>query len=403
MRISIITRKPRSYSVQRLKEAATERGHKIALRRTDAFSVLVEEGKPQLHYEGKPEKARADAVIPRIAPTLTRVGTSVVRQFEEMGIFTLNPSHAISVSRDKLRAFQALSRHRVGMPPTVYVARPEYILSAIDDLGGAPVIIKLLEGTQGVGVILAETRKMAQAVVETLHSVEKDVLIQKFVAESRGRDIRAFVVGGKVVAAMRRQAVGDEFRSNVHRGGSTEAVTLDPAYEAVAVRAAQVMGLRVAGVDLLEGNDGPQLMEVNSSPGLEGIEGATGVDIAGAIIEHIEEQVLFPDVPLEPRLSLGKGFSVAEFHISRNSPLKNKTIGESLLADWEVRVLSIQRDSVLLPNPRSDEKLRVGDVLLAYGKQIALRELIPQDTKGRRTRQRPPSKKPAKPSAKEPS
>jgi len=227
------------------------------------------------------------------------------------------------------------------MPHTTFVRHRADILPAIERLGGAPVIIKILEGTQGVGVILAESTKVAEAIVETLHSAEQNVLLQKFVRESKGRDIRAFVVGDTVVASMRRVADGDEFRSNVHRGGRAESIELDSQFEETAVRAAQIMGLRVAGVDMLEGKDGPQIMEVNSSPGLEGIEGATELDVAGAIIDYISNQVDFPEIDIRQRLTVSKGFGVAELMVPEGAGMVGKTIAESGLRDMDIAVLNL--------------------------------------------------------------
>lgn len=288
MRIAILSRSPRSYSTKRLREAALLRGHDVKVLNTLAFAMSVERGQPQLFYHDRVLSAY-DAVIPRIGASVTYFGTAVVRQFEQMGTFTLTSSAAITQTRDKLRCLQMLSRFQIGLPPTVFVRNSKGVRPAIDMVGGAPVIIKLLEGTQGVGVILAESAKVAEAIVETLQSVRQNVLIQKFVTESRGRDVRAFVVGGRVVAAMRRTAQGEEFRSNVHRGGKTEKLSLDSSYERTAIRAAEIMGLDVAGVDMLEGNDGPLVMEVNSSPGLEGIERATSVDVASIVVECLEK------------------------------------------------------------------------------------------------------------------
>ena len=232
-----------------------------------------------------------------------------------MDVYTPNTSNGIASSRDKLRALQILSRHDVGIPHTTLVRDRKDVLPAIERIGGAPVIIKILEGTQGVGVILAETTKVAEAIIETLQSARQNVLVQQFIAESRGRDVRAFVVGDRVVAAIRRVAQGDEFRSNVHRGGRAEVVELSDAYRDTAVRVAQIMGLRVAGVDMLEGDDGPLVMEVNSSPGLEGIETATELDVAGAVIDYIEQQVAFPEIDLRQRLTVSRGYGVAEISI----------------------------------------------------------------------------------------
>ena len=279
LKIAILSRGPRLYSTRRLKEAALERGHKVKVLDTLKFGLYLSQGEPDLTFRGKPI-SHYDAVIPRIGNSITFYGTAVVRQFEQMGTFCLNTADSIMASRDKLASMQALSRHDVGIAETAFVRNQTDILQAINEMGGAPVIIKLLSGTQGVGVILAESDKVAEAIIETLSSVKQNVLVQKFVSESKGRDIRAFVVGDKVVAAMRRSAVGQEFRSNVHRGGTTQVVELNEEYERTAVRAARILNLKVAGVDMLEGKDGPVIMEVNSSPGLEGIEGATGKDIA---------------------------------------------------------------------------------------------------------------------------
>ncbi len=387
MKIAILSRSPKAYSTRRLKEAAHARGHKVRVLDTLLFSVALSPGAPKLYYRGKAVGAY-DAVIPRVGASITFYGTAIVRQFEQMGVFVVNSSHAIGVSRDKLRSLQLLSRHGLGMPATFFVRDKDALLPAIDALGGAPVVVKLLEGTQGVGVILAESRKVAQAIVETLQSAKQNVLIQRFVQESRGRDIRAFVVDGKVVAAMRRVARGDEFRSNVHRGGVAEPVELSREFERTAVRAAQILGLRVAGVDMLESESGPQLMEVNSSPGLEGIEGATGIDVAGAIVEHLEDQVMFPEVDVKQRLTLQNGYGVAEFHVTRDSELRDKTLGEAALRERDVVVLSIQRGSVTIPNPRAERELLLGDQLLCYGKLDVLKTLIPRDRTGRRRKDR---------------
>ncbi len=377
MRIAILSRAPRCYSTQRLREASSSRGHDVKVLDTLRFSTVVERGHPDLFYKEK-RLSRYDAVIPRIGASITFYGTAIVRQFEQMGVFTLNGSHAITVARDKLRALQVLSRHTVGFPTTMFVRHREDLLPAIDRLGGGPVVIKLLEGTQGVGVILAETRRVAQAIVETLQSARQNVLIQRFIAESRGRDIRALVVGGRVVAAMRRIAEGDEFRSNMHRGGRAEPIQLEPEYERCAIRAAQIMGLRVAGVDMLESKDGPLVIEINSSPGLKGIEESTKIDVAGHIVEHIEEQVLFPEVDLKQRLTLDKGYGVSEFQITPDSELADKTLAELQLEERDVRVLSIQRVGLVIPNPKGNTRLLMGDIVLCFGKLISLKQLIPR-------------------------
>jgi ribosomal protein S6--L-glutamate ligase len=340
------------------------------------FSIELEPRRPDLHYRGK-RLSNYDAIIPRIGASITYYGTAVVRQLEQMGVFSVNSALGILHSRDKLRCLQILSRHDIGIPETAFVRNKSDVLPAIKRVGGAPVIIKLLEGTQGVGVILAETIRVAEAIIETLQSAKQNVLIQKFVAESKGKDIRAFVVGDRVVAAMRRTAQGQEFRSNVHRGGRTEVITLDPAYERVAVRASQIVGLRVAGVDMLEGKDGPQIMEVNSSPGLEGIEEATKVDVAGAIIDYAVDQVAFPDMDLRQRLTVSKGYGAAEILISRDSVLLGTTIEGSGLREKDITVLTIARRGNVISNPRGTRKLCVGDRLLCFGKLETMRALIP--------------------------
>lgn len=389
MKIVILSRSRHSYSTRRLREACLTRGHTVRVLDTMRFSVAVDRGKPQLLYREKP-LSRYEAVIPRIGASITFYGTAVVRQFEQLGTFTLSSSHAISVSRDKLRSLQVLSRHNIGIPPTAFVRDRQSVDAAIERLGGAPVIVKVLEGTQGVGVMLADTTKVAQAIIETLQGAKQNVLIQKFVKESRGRDIRAFVVGGHVVAAMRRVAQGDEFRSNIHRGGRTEKVKLDAEYERTAILAAQIMGLRVAGVDILESKDGPQVMEVNSSPGLAGIEKTTGIDVAGEIVEHIEDQFLLPEVDIKQRLTLDKGYGIAEIQITPSSELKNHTLAELALGERDVMVLSIQRGGIFIPNPRGGEKLLLGDQILCYGKNLALKQLIPREAGARKKRKKKP-------------
>ena len=383
MKIGILSRQPRIYSTRRLKEAAKERGHNVRVFDTLKFSLGVEHKAPHLRYNGR-VMPTVDAIIPRIGASITTFGTAVVRQFQQQGIYTQNTALAITKSRDKLRCFQEFSRHDIGLPPTEFVRRREDILPAINRVGGAPVIIKLLEGTQGVGVILAESAKVAEAIIETLQSTKQSVLIQKFVAESKGKDVRAFVVGDRVVAAMRRTAVGQEFRSNVHRGGRTETIELSADYAKTAVRAAHIMGLQVAGVDMLEGADGPQVMEVNSSPGLEGIEKATGLDIAGMIIDHLAEHAGFPDVDLRQRLTLNSGFGVVETTLNKRSLLTGKSIRDCGLRDMDTVVLVIERPDAILANPRADEVFRAGDKVLLFGNRAMLKTFLPKKRGGRR-------------------
>ncbi|MFW5878604.1 MAG: RimK family alpha-L-glutamate ligase [Myxococcota bacterium] len=387
MRIALLSRQSRGYSTRRLKEAAQARGHKVRVMDTLRFAISLEKEAPDLLYKAK-AVSTFDAVIPRIGASITFFGCAVVRQFEQMGVYTLNSAQGIGVSRDKLRAMQILSRHNVGMPMTSFVRSRSEVLPAIERVGGVPVIIKLIEGTQGIGVILARDLKVAEAIIETLQSARRNVLIQKFVSESKGTDLRALVVGDKVVAAMRRRAQGDEFRSNVHRGGKTQPVELDPEYERVAIRAAHIMGLNVAGVDMLETSEGPQVLEVNSSPGLEGIERATKVDVAGHIIEHLENQLLFPELDYRQRLSLGKGYAIAEVPVTRTSMLAGKSLAESRLKDRDVTVLSILRGELVIPNPGGSQMVLPGDLLVCFGKQAGLKYLIPPKPKRRRNKNR---------------
>ncbi len=383
MKLAILSCSPRCYSTRRLREAAVQRGHEVKVLNTLKFAIDLEEGEPDLYYRQK-QLSHYDAVLPRVGASITYYGTAVVRQFEQMDVFCANGSAGIGNSRDKLRSLQILSRHHIGIPTTTFVRDKRDVLPAIERVGGAPVIIKLLEGTQGIGVLLAETVKSAEAIIEMLQSQKQNVLIQKFVAESKGKDIRAFVVGDRVVAAMRRVAQGQEFRSNVHRGGVTEQVELDELYCATAVRAAQIMGLRVAGVDMLEGNDGPQIMEVNSSPGLEGIERCTQLDIAGAVVDYMAAQVDFPEIDLRQRLTVSTGYGVAEIIIPAGSEYVGKTIKESELREKDINVLTLYRGTVVIPNPRSQRQLEAGDRLLCFGKLELMRDLIPAKARRRR-------------------
>lgn len=297
MRIVILSRQASLYSTQALVEAAQSRGHDALVRDTLQFDVRISRRTAELFYQGSPVE-RVDAVIPRIGASITNFGLAVVRQFEMMGTYCLNESQAIARSRDKLRCLQLLSRHDVGLPPTVYTRQADHIPDCIERVEGPPVVVKLLQGTQGIGVVLAESQMAASSVIEAFHGLDQDILIQKFIREAKGADVRALVVGGEVVAAMRRQAKGGEFRSNMHRGGTAKAVTLSAEYTRTAVAAAKALGLTVAGVDLLESDEGPMVMEVNSSPGLEGIQKATGIDVADAIIAHVESEARRPPTPV---------------------------------------------------------------------------------------------------------
>jgi ribosomal protein S6--L-glutamate ligase len=287
MRIAILSRRPSLYSTSRLKEAGKNRGHEMSIVDYLRCYMDITSRRPQVIYQGEPLKV--DAVIPRIGASNTFYGTAVVRQFEMMGVFVANESQAISRSRDKLRSLQLLARDGVGLPVTGCAHSTKDIDGVINLAGGTPLVVKLIEGTQGVGVILAETKKAAQAVIEAFRGLDANILVQEFIKEAGGADVRCFVVGGRVVATMKRQAGPGEFRSNLHRGGTAEKIKISPEERSTAVRAARTMGLNISGVDVLRSNHGAVVMEVNSSPGLEGIEKATGVDVAGKIIEFIEK------------------------------------------------------------------------------------------------------------------
>jgi len=293
MRLVILSRQETLYSTRVLAEAGRQRGHRVDVLDTLQFDIRVSRRNPELFYQGTPV-GPVDAVIPRIGASITFYGLAVVRQFEMMGVYCLNESQAIARSRDKLRCLQILSRHDIGLPPTVYTRQADHVPGCIERVDGAPVIVKLLQGTQGIGVVLAESAAAASSVVDAFHGLDQNILIQKFIHEAKGSDIRAVVVGRKIVGAMRRRAVAGEFRSNIHRGGKAQKIRLSAEYRKTALAAARVLGLRLAGVDMIESAEGPMVMEVNSSPGLEGIQKTTGVDAAGAVIETIEREVKTP-------------------------------------------------------------------------------------------------------------
>lgn len=289
MKIAILSRNRKLYSTQRLIEAAEARGHQARVINHLRCVMDITAANPLIHYgEEEINSDSFDAVIPRIGASVTFYGTAVVRQFEMMGVYSVNESVAITRSRDKLRSIQLLSRRDVGIPVTAFAHYPHDIDGLIREVGGAPLIVKCLEGTQGVGVVLAETRQAAESVIQAFMGLGNNILVQEFIKEAGGTDLRCFVVGGKVIAAMRRSAPEGEFRSNLHRGGKADLAKLTAAERATAVKAARVMGLNVAGVDMLRSRHGPLVMEVNSSPGLEGIEKATGKDVASMIIDFIE-------------------------------------------------------------------------------------------------------------------
>lgn len=287
MKIAILSRGPKLYSTRRLVEAAEQRGHEVVVLDHLKCVLVIEKGNPHIFYGGK-EVTGIDAIIPRIGTSVTFYGAAVVRQFEQMKVFSSVESQALVRSRDKLRSLQLLAKAGIGMPKTAFASAPRNIDNVLEQVGGAPVVIKLLEGTQGIGVILAETHKSAKSVIESFLALKANILVQEFIKEAGGADVRAFIVDGKIVGAMKRQGLPGEFRSNLHRGGHANVIELTKEERETAIKAAKKLGLAIAGVDMLQSSRGPLVMEVNSSPGLEGIEGATGVDIAGKIIEYVE-------------------------------------------------------------------------------------------------------------------
>jgi ribosomal protein S6--L-glutamate ligase len=286
MKIAILSQNPALYSTKRLREAGEAQGHDMRVINYLRCYMNITSNRPSVVYSGKPLE-NFDAIIPRIGASKTFYGTAVVRQFEVMGVFSANESQAISRSRDKLRCMQILAREGIGLPVTGFAHDTQDIDGLIETVGGAPLVIKLLEGTQGIGVVLAETYQASKSVIEAFRGLDANILVQEFIKEAGGADLRCFIVGGKVIASMKRQGADGEFRSNLHRGGTAAKIKLTPEEKSTALRAAKAMGLRVAGVDLLRSNHGPVVMEVNSSPGLEGIEKASGVDVAKKIIEFI--------------------------------------------------------------------------------------------------------------------
>ncbi|WP_246003731.1 30S ribosomal protein S6--L-glutamate ligase [Histidinibacterium lentulum] len=290
LRIAVLSREPNSYSTQRLVHEGENRGHSVEVIDTTRCYMAINSLAPEIHYDGQ-RLPRYDAVIPRIGASITAYGTAVLRQFETLGTFCVNGSAGITASRDKLHAHQVLARHRIGMPTTAFASSPKDTDNLIGLVGTAPLIVKLLESTQGKGVVLAETKKAAQSVIDAFRGLRANFLVQDFVKEAAGEDIRCFVIAGKVVAAMRRTSAGDDFRSNLHRGGTAEAVKITRAERAAAVKAARAFGLNLSGVDLLRSKDGPKILEVNSSPGFEGIEKASKKNLAAALYEEIEHRV----------------------------------------------------------------------------------------------------------------
>ena len=289
MKIAMLARNAELYSHKRLKEAAEARGHELNIINTLQCYMNIASRRPEIYYNS--EKLPVyDAVIPRIGASITFYGLAVLRQFEMMGVYPLNESVAIGRSRDKLRSMQILAREGIGLPVTTFAHDPKQTEEVVRLAGGAPLVVQLLEGTQGIGVVLADTNRSAKSVIEAFRGANVNILVQEFIKEAGGSDIRVLVIGGKVVAAMKRTGAEGEFRSNLHRGGSAQTVKISPEERSTAVRAARALGLNVCGVDMLRANHGAVIMEVNSSPGLEGVEKATGIDIAGRVIEFLEKE-----------------------------------------------------------------------------------------------------------------
>ena len=372
VRLAVLSRGPRLYSTRRLVEEARLREIEVAVLDPMQFSLFVTEQEIGILHQGVPFKY--DAVIPRIGHSITKHGVAVLRHLEQLEVWTANSSRGILQSRDKLHSGQILSRNKISTPRTAYVRDMKDIQRAIDTVGGLPVVVKVTQGTQGQGVFLRHTIHETRNLVQGLLMTGKSVLIQEYIAESHGKDIRALVVGGKVVASMRRKARGREFRSNYHLNGTVENVDLPEEYAEMACRAARVLGLNVAGVDLLEGNTGPLVLEVNSSPGLEGIEKASGVNVAGAIIDYVISESDFSEVNVDQLLRTIPGHGVLSVHLRNHPKLIGKPIGDLFKGD--VPIFALSRAGDLIWNPEPDMQLRFHDTVICYGDLEELRVAI---------------------------
>lgn len=371
-RLAVLSRGPRLYSTRRLVEEARLRDIDVAVINPMQFSLFVAEQDIGILHQG--QKFDFDAVIPRIGHSITKHGVAVLRHLEQLDVWTANTSQGILQSRDKLHSSQILARNRIPTPRTAYVRDMKDIERAIEAVGGLPVVVKVTQGTQGQGVFLRHTLHETTNLVQGLLVTGKAVLIQEYVAESHGKDIRALVVGGKVVACMRRKARGREFRSNYHLNGTVEKVDISDEYADVACRAARVLGLNVAGVDLLEGNDGPLVLEVNSSPGLEGIEKASGANVAGAIIDYVIAESDFNEVNVDQLLKTIPGQGVLSVHLRNHPHLIGSPISE--IFKGEIPVFALSRAGDLIWNPEPEMQLRFGDSLICYGDLEQLRANI---------------------------
>ncbi len=373
LRLAVLSRGPRLYSTRRIVEEAKKRGLDVEVCDPMKFSLVVNQGSVDVLHRG--QAFAKDAVIPRIGHSITQHGVAVLRHIEQLGIWTANTGQGILQSRDKLNASQILARYRIPVPKCVYVRDFLDVEQAIETVGGLPVVVKVTQGTQGDGVFLRHTAFEVRNLVQGLLMTGKSVLVQEYIAESHGRDIRALVVGDKIVACMRRRARGREFRSNFHLNGIVESVQLPEGYAEAACRAARVLGLNIAGVDLLEGNNGPLVLEVNSSPGLEGIEKASGVNVAGAIVDYVMEDTAFAEVDIGQLLRTVPGSGVLSLQLRNHPKMVGKRLDEVFAS---VPVFALSRDNRLVWNPEHDVQLRYDDVLVCYGELTELRASLRQ-------------------------
>jgi len=376
IRVAVLSRGPRLYSTRRLVEECKKRGIEVEVVDPMKFSLFVANGDINITYRGEP--FAFDAIIPRIGHSITKHGVAVLRHLEQLDVWTANTGQGILQSRDKLHASQILARYNIPVPRTTYVRDTLDIQAAIDSVGGLPVVIKVTSGTQGQGVFLRHTLHEAKNLVQGLLMTGRSILIQEYIAESHGTDIRALVVGDKVVASMRRKARGREFRSNYHLNGTVEKVDLPDDIAEVACRAARVLGLHIAGVDLLESDQGPLVLEVNSSPGLEGIEKASGVNVAGEIIDHVTSEASFSKVDLDQLMRTVPGQGMVSLQIRNHPDLVGERLCDLFKTSGHVPVFALSRDNSLLWNPDSELQLRYADVLICYGELTELRSSLRQ-------------------------
>ena len=372
LRLAVLSRGPRLYSTRRLVEEARERGLDVDIIDPLTCSMLVDQGRVEVLVDGEPFEH--EAVIPRIGHSITGHGTALLRHLDQLGVWSSNSAAGILQSRDKLRASQILARNRIPIPRTMNVRDVRDVDHAIEAVGGLPVVVKVTKGTQGQGVFLRHTAYEAKSLVQGLLHARRDVLIQEYVAESHGQDVRVIVVGDEVVAAMRRRARGREFRSNFHLNGTVESVDLPKEFADVARRAARVLGLNVAGVDLLEGNDGPMVLEVNSSPGLQGIEMASGVNVAGAIVDHAMREAGYGDVEIDGLLRMLPDEGVVTLQVRRHPALIGRSLSD--VFHGEIQTFAIARNSHMIWNPGPDTHLRFDDLILCTGPRNSLRNSI---------------------------